>query len=248
MAAADGLSFYLGTHMEGWLAEVDVPLFVSHRRLKRRRRLPRARTLWALDSGGFSELSLFGEWRTTEAEYMAAVRRYAEEVGSLAWAAPMDWMCEPQMLERTGLTVRNHQVRTVENFLRLEGPFIPVLQGWEPDDYLRCWELYEAAGVHLEDEPLVGVGSVCRRQDTAAARRVFEVLPLRTHGFGVKTSGFADYGHLLSSADSMAWSYRARRSEPLPGCSHKSCSNCLRFALQWRERILGRGVQLSLAA
>jgi hypothetical protein len=24
--------FYLGTHMEGWLAHIGVPLFVSHRR------------------------------------------------------------------------------------------------------------------------------------------------------------------------------------------------------------------------
>lgn len=36
----------------------------------------------------------------------------------------------------------------------------------------------------------------------------------------------------------MAWSFDARRTVPLVGCSHKACSNCLRYALRWRERIL----------
>ena len=35
--------YYLGTHMDGWLAHVGVPLFVSHRRLARRKTLPKAR-------------------------------------------------------------------------------------------------------------------------------------------------------------------------------------------------------------
>ena len=46
----------------------------------------------------------------------------------------MDWMCEPAMLARTGLTVAEHQAGTVANYLELraaapELPFIPVLQG-----------------------------------------------------------------------------------------------------------------------
>lgn len=59
------------------------------------------------------------------------------------------------------------------------------------------------------------------------------------HGFGVKTLGLARYGHLLTSADSLAWSYDARREQhPLPGCTrHKNCANCLRYARQWRNRL-----------
>jgi hypothetical protein len=50
-------------------------------------RLPRAAAGWALDSGAaFSELSLFGEWRTTPRQYVAAVRRYDDEIGKLEWA------------------------------------------------------------------------------------------------------------------------------------------------------------------
>jgi len=62
--------FYLGSHLDGWLAHVGVRLFVSHRGLARRNTLPKARTGWALDSGGFSELSLYGGWRTTPEEYV----------------------------------------------------------------------------------------------------------------------------------------------------------------------------------
>jgi hypothetical protein len=58
-------TFFLGTHMPHWLGLLDIPLFVSHRRLGRLKTLPRALGPWALDSGGFSELALFGESRST---------------------------------------------------------------------------------------------------------------------------------------------------------------------------------------
>ncbi|MGQ0837561.1 deazapurine DNA modification protein DpdA family protein [Actinokineospora sp.] len=61
------MTFYLGTHQPAWLArDLGVPLLVSHRRLAGRASLPRATGPWACDSGGFTELSLHGRWRTTE--------------------------------------------------------------------------------------------------------------------------------------------------------------------------------------
>lgn len=238
------MHFWLGTHETSWLARMDVPLFVSHRRLSERRRLPRARAPWALDSGGFTQLDKPPHRYTMSAdEYVEAVARYSEEVGQLAWAAPMDWMCEPHILDKTGLSVREHQERTVANYLDLRdrGPFIPVLQGWTLGDYEACIGLYASAGVDLTAQPIVGVGSVCRRQSTAEIGRIFEALSgagIACHGFGVKKQGVARYGRFLASADSMAWSYRARRTWPLPECSHKSCANCSAFALRWRDELL----------
>lgn len=250
------MRFYLGIHQPAWLATAGVPLMVSNRWLARRRSLPRAAAGWVVDSGGFSELSLYGEWRTTPEEYVRSVRRYDAEIGQLEWAAPQDWMCEPIMLAKTGLGLDEHQRRSVANLLRLRDlwagddcPFIPVLQGWALDDYLRCVDLYERAGVSLARERVVGVGSVCRRQnsDEIAAiitalhqclRPAAAVAENNLHGFGIKAAGLARYGSLLGSADSMAWSFRARRSDPLPGCvGHKNCANCLRYALAWRERV-----------
>jgi hypothetical protein len=137
----NGVDFLLGTHQPGWLARLEVPLFVSHRTLRDCKQLPRARGRWALDSGGFTELTLYGGWQTSLGECVEAVARYRAAVGNLSWASPQDWMCESAMLWRTGLTVAEHQARTVDNYCALRQaaptlPFIPVLQGWTLDDYL----------------------------------------------------------------------------------------------------------------
>lgn len=242
------MRFFLGTHKAVWLARTSVPLFVSHRTLRDRETMPRSVGTWALDSGGFSELSLHGRWETSPLVYIAAVYRYQEEIGNLEWAAPQDWMCEPHILAKTGLTVAEHQRLTVKNFLQLsfvgspDGlPFIPVLQGWTLADYERCLEMYARAGIDLTGYPLVGVGSVCRRQASTEIEAIMAALEsygLKLHGFGVKRDGLALYGGRLTSADSMAWSFNARWEPPLPGCKHKHCNNCMKYALAWRARRL----------
>jgi len=107
---------------------------------------------------------------------VADVRRFQNEIGGLEWVAPQDWMCEPFVLAKTGGSVAVHQELTVENFLglreQLNSLVIPVLQGWTLADYHNCWALYEHHGVNLESEPIVGLGSVCRRQNTAEAGRI----------------------------------------------------------------------------
>jgi hypothetical protein len=249
------VQFLLGTHMPNWLAtsHLDgpdsrpVPLFISDRRLRRYRRLPRAVVSWALDSGGFTELSTHGSWQhgPTPAEYVARIRRYRDDIGSLLWAAPQDWMCEPWITAKTGLTVAEHQRCTVDNLVQLRSlaadlDIIPVVQGEKPDDYLRCADLYTRAGIDLTREPLVGVGSVCRRQNTSDVGRILAALRGhgidRLHGFGFKILGLRRYAYLLASADSMAWSIAARREPPLPDChGHINCANCPRYAYRWRQ-------------
>jgi hypothetical protein len=85
------MTFYLGTHHPSWLRQLGIPLFISHRRLSGYRKLPKARGSWALDSGAFSELAQYGRWTFAPEQYVAAVRRYRDEIGKLAWAAPQDW-------------------------------------------------------------------------------------------------------------------------------------------------------------
>lgn len=240
------MRFYLGTHMPSWLYRPGVPVFVSHRRLATRKSFKRAARPWALDSGGFTELSMYRGWRTTPDEYITAVRRYAEQIGSLEWAAPQDWMCEPHILKLTGKTVREHQENTVTNFARLtasapEIKFAPVLQGWELADYVACGDMYAAAGFDLSTFDTVGVGSVCRRQGTDEIGEIFETLAghnLKLHGFGVKSAGLRRYGKHLESADSLAWSFRGRHVRPCPHTGVASCANCEPHALEWRERAL----------
>jgi hypothetical protein len=242
--------FYLGIHHADWLEELTVPMFVSHHTLTHRRTLPRAAAPWACDSGGFTQLDTHGAFHTAPEAYAAAVRRYQGEIGRLQWAAPQDWMCEPQMLAKTGLSIREHQARTVGSFLRLKElapdlPFIPVLQGWSvPGDYDACHALYARAGIDLAREPVVGLGSVCRRQATGAIALLaghFANLGITLHGFGVSTRGLGNFAADLGSSDSMAWSKGGRY---LRGCAHgssaKSEADCQHHALAWRTRVLAK--------
>jgi hypothetical protein len=179
--------------------------------------------------------------------YAAEVRRWSKILGGLMWAAIQDWMCEPHMLVKTGRTIRDHQLLTIESLatLRAIAPDVqwtPVLQGWRVDDYLEHVEMYAAAGFDLRAEPIVGVGSVCRRQGTAVGAGIMRAvsrLGLRIHAFGIKTQGLEVYGDRIVSADSLAWSFAARRQRiRLPGCNHATCANCHVYALRWREEML----------
>jgi len=239
------MKFYLGTHMPSWLPKTTIPLFISHRRLKTYKTIPKAKGTWALDSGGFTELSMYGKWETTPHTYIDAINRY-QEAGGLQWAAPQDWMCEPWITAKTGFTVLEHQKRTIDNYLLLNehlgNLIIPVIQGWNIDDYHQCIQMYADNGINLAEHPTVGLGSVCRRQATTQIGDIITNLTnqyhLKLHGFGVKTEGIRQFGWQLTSADSMAWCMAGKYEKPCPQTGNKTCSNCLHFALQWRNRIL----------
>lgn len=246
--------------MPAWLyrpTPIGFPLFISHRRLQRQKTWKPANTTWCLDSGGFTELNLFGRWTTSATDYVAAIRRYIDEIGMLNWAAPQDAMCEPWILEKSkdwlGGTVEAHQRWTVDNFLHLSTiaadiNFIPVVQGWKSDDYMRHIDMYDKAGIDLTKYHTVGVGSVCRREHTLEIGTLFERLAaqnLRMHGFGVKTRGLAQYWHHLVSADSMAWCLSGSRSRPCPHTGAATCANCIHFAIDWRDNVLCQLIQPS---
>lgn len=236
--------FWLGTHQLSWLGRTDVPLFLSARRLRGQKKLSRSSGPVAVDSGRFTECSR-GEPPWPPRWYASEVLRWTESVG-LTWAVIQDWMCEPFILAKTGLTVLEHQRRTVDSYMMLrrlapEVHWVPVLQGWRYEDYLDHLGQYASAGVDLALLPLVGLGSVCRRQATGEAEHIVRGLAsrgLRLHGFGFKLSGLARVADVMVSADSMAWSFAARRRPPLPGHRHKNCANCLEYAIGWRSRAL----------
>lgn len=230
-------TFYLGSHhaTTRWWA-LGVPLFVSVRVMRKRKTLPSPIAPWALDSGAFTEVSR-GGFETTPEDYIADVLRLAAGMDHLQWVAPQDWMCEPFIIAKTGLSVTEHQRRTVENFLTLRESLgalvIPVIQGFGPRDYDRCIAMYHDAGVALDQERTVGLGSVCRRSGTDEIRRLILYLAdynLALHGFGIKGSSFVACSHVLASADSMAWSAAARHGG--------RDANSPVEAMRWRSRLL----------
>ncbi|RUV65210.1 MAG: hypothetical protein E5X35_11580 [Mesorhizobium sp.] len=188
-----------------------------------------------VDSGAFTELNLHGGYRHGVEEYAAELYRlHTAGVVKIAAAVTQDYMCEPFMLAKTKATgasdgtIADHQRLTIERYDALKAeldrlfggkcpfPVMPVLQGYAPSDYARHVEMY---GDRLKFGMWVGVGSVCKRN--GAPERIVEVLSaihavrpdLRLHGFGIKQTSLQHPGvrALLATADSMAWSYAARR-------------------------------------
>jgi hypothetical protein len=111
---------------------------------------------------------------------------------------------------------------------------MPVLQGYAPDDYVRHLAQY---GKRLALGAWVGVGSVCKRNGNPA--KILDVLmaikmvrpDLKLHGFGLKITALKNglIRSLLHSADSMAWSFAARKQG--------TGANDWRNAWKFKERI-----------
>lgn len=175
---------------------------------------------WILDSQAFRTIEIHGGYPYPVEEYAAQIQRW-KRCGNLLAAVTQDYMCEPAMLARTGLTVADHQRLTIERYDALlqcdTGRYImPVLQGYAPEEYVSHIRQY---GARLAYGAWVGVGSVCKRNGDP--RAILEVLgaikterpDLRLHGFGLKTIALAHgvIRALLHTADSMAWSFAARR-------------------------------------
>lgn len=247
-------TFYVGTNKPYWVwdREPRHPLFISIRSLRPYKRLKPARVKWCLDSGGFTELTKFDKWKTSPEQYVDEIRKVSAEIGNLVWASPQDYMCEPHMVKKTGLDIPTHQRLTCENFLTLkqlgpELPIIPVLQGWEPDDYINHLDLYNDYGIDLRNYDTVGMGSFCRRANVAGVRELVISLKqhgLNMHGFGLKKDGLKLFGDYLKSSDSMAWSFAGRaagwKNIYLCGTPHinaKSCSDCYAWAMKWSDEV-----------
>jgi hypothetical protein len=214
------MRFFTGLHQPSDTRHFDA-VFMSVNRL-RPRKAPMVVRDWILDSAAFTEVSTHGCYRHGVAEYASEIRRWAAN-GRLLAAVAQDWMCEPWIIQKTGLSVHEHQRLTVERYDALlaedtAGVYIlPVLQGYDPADYMAHLRMY---GDRLQPGQWVGVGSVCKRNgDPRAIASVLLAIKgerpdLRLHGFGLKTTALADplVTSLLETADSMAWSFHARKN------------------------------------
>lgn len=215
--------FLPGLHIPAQLCHFDLA-FVSVERLWNRKKELKIGEdglgKIVLDSGAFGRLF--------QGKPHRPVKEYAERIvrinrhGQVLAAVTQDYMCEPFILEKTGLTVKDHQRMTIERYDELiqceTGCYImPVLQGYKPEEYIEHLKMY---GDRIKPGMWVGVGSVCKRNGSPS--KILDILmlikmirpDLRLHGFGVKTTSLNNglLRSLLYSADSMAWSFAARRS------------------------------------
>ena len=218
--------------------DLNAPVLVSANALRRRAggfRQPSIELFSgcnvALDSAGFVAMVRYRGYPWSTSDYVRLAKSHP-----WAWWAAMDYCCEPEVARdraevraRIASTVRHHgECCACADDLGVAAP-LPVLQGWFPDDYERCVDQLDV------DAPLIGVGSVCRREPAAIeaiVNRLDAVLPssTRLHLFGVKGSSVAALrGHRrVASVDSMAWDYEARRNR------------IGRFSVDWRASVMRR--------
>ena len=193
-----------------------------------------------LDSGAFTVLDRYGHYPETPDEFCLAVRHLATLMDLVA-VSSQDYMCEPFMLARTGLSIAEHQRRTIDRYDAIRAGLpasvhvVPVIQGWTPADYVRHLAAY---GDRLTPGMWVGVGSVCKRN--GKIQQLLEILmaihaarpDLRLHGYGLKATAFRSslVRQLLHSSDSLAWSYAARRAGRDPNAWQEAQTYVARLA------------------
>ncbi len=199
-----------------------------------------------MDSGAFSELSLYGKYRNDTGEYIKQINRW-KRCGNMLAAVTQDYMCEPFITNKTGLSIEEHQIKTIERYKEIQDGtdayVMPVLQGYSKEDYLRHIDMY---GDLLKHGMWVGVGSICKRNSNIGA--IEEILSLikekrpdlKLHGFGLKITALSSalVRDCLYSADSMAWSFAAR--------SNGRNANDFREAQKFISRIRTQRQQLKL--
>lgn len=198
---------------------------------------------WALDSGGFTAHKVDGGFQFTPDDYLHFI-----DGARPAWAASMDFPCEPELLGAVNMTVEEAINATVElsRFLcRRSDRIVPVLQGYTAEQYEDCWRRLPRTG-------RVAVGSVCRRQSLPEIREL--VRRLREflggvggcgwrHGFGIKLTALRhpDVADFFTSVDSNAWEFwRIHRYRDLTA-QGLSFNQQLRMAF-WRYTKLVEGM------
>lgn len=191
--------------------------FISFNRLLGRQSIFKVND-WIMDSGAFSQVQNGGFVYSAE-RYVEIANRWTS-VGNLQAIVSQDYMCEPAILKRTNRTILEHQIYTIRRYDIIQkycrAYVMPVLQGYMPDDYVRHLKMY---GKRLKEGQWVGIGSICKRNtDPFQIMNILEMIKMERedlciHAFGLKVTALAyrSVRDLLYSADSMAWSWGARR-------------------------------------
>lgn len=204
---------------------------------------------WILDSGAFTSVTKNGGYGTESLpKYADHIMRWASN-GNLLASVSQDYMCEQFILDKTGMTIAEHQRLTIYRYKALrkmvpENIYImPVLQGYAPSDYTNHLRQY---GNLLQLNQWVGVGSVCKRNSNVGSVEAVLVAiakerpDLKLHGFGVKLTALKSsiVQNLLHSSDSMAWSFAARYEGRKP----HDIQECIRYT----QKVLTCPIQMNL--
>ena len=195
-----------------------------------------------IDCGGYSFMRNHDtlEYPNTVEDYCRWVKDRENQISQYAWR---DIPGEPQLRERHGTTIEEHQELTTQMHIQcknwhedlaIDAQPVAVIQGWDPEDYLSHLDDLQDHG--LADTGYLGIGSVCNRGDTQQIRDLITTIRSEVpdgtllHAFGIKTDVLQYPGAVeaLDSSDSLANStdrmFKARKH----GISHT-----------WRNELMG---------
>lgn len=232
------MRFYIGLHVIANAREFENS-FISVNVLKKRKSCFSPMN-WILDSGAFTQVLNHGDFTMSVGEYAEHITKWST-CGNLVAAVSQDYMCEPFILKKWNRSVRQHQIMTIERFFTLlnyEPPvyILPVLQGYSLDDYLRCADMYG-----FPEGCYVGIGSVCKRNKNTdeiktILKGVVDYTGFSLHGFGLKLTALRDpdVRKLLSSSDSMSWSFNARAESNF---TRGNRANDWTYAMEYYDKI-----------
>lgn len=160
-----------------------------------------------MDSGAFTQLKKYGDFKLCVDEYLDIVNKFN----------PLFYVSQDYLVERTDSpnTVQTKQENTVNRFISLwarKQNVIPVIHGSSVEQYRNHLKMYQ-----FPQGEYIGVGSLVG-QKISFKVNVFNMLKeerpdLLLHGFGFKQQELCNstLRSMVYSADSMAWSFIARR-------------------------------------
>ena len=270
------MNFYVGTDDTKRAHELSHSMFSANRIARHSvmgHPLFRPNT-WMLDSGAFTQITTHGDFTLSVEKYAKLIKRFSNR-GNLTCAVSQDYMCEPVVREITGKSVREHQRMSTRRYFQLlkelrkiscDVELMPVLQGWEPEDYIDHLDMYEEVWAHRErisgylyyfddkwsapEKPkYIGLGPMCKRnKNPGEVEHILDILlprliDYKVHLFGIKKTAlkFAAIRGRIHSADSFAYDFHDRYTQKI-----RTRRERMESAKRFAKEIASQSVQMSL--
>lgn len=202
---------FLGAATRYQVKEIEYPMVSARTLNNRKSSIVKRDKVWFLDSGAYTYLRQYGNYPMSYGQYLRIVENFRPNY----WAN-MDWCCEKQVRDTTGLTVNEHISNTIESGRQLidfdSDTFVMVMQGWKDDEYLKCVDMATDAGLITD---VIGIGSICGRRNPRTVYRILKAIKdnlpshCKLHGFGISLHllKYKAIKDIIDSVDTFAWTY-----------------------------------------
>ena len=178
-----------------------------------------------LDSGGYSFYMKYGKYPFDLEKYIELVYLIQDQ-SPLFKVAILDYPCEPKLDRHRPMTNKERIDKTISNAVECfqadrKIPWLPVIQGYEIDEYSSCIDQYKDVGIKSD---YWAIGSLCSRKGQKMKIRniVSSIVEytgdVKLHSFGLTLSYLSDpqIFNSIYSTDSSSWNYRARTMAEKP--------------------------------